>query len=245
MNKSDEYMALDITSISSYSKQMLSNEKGYNRDGENLCQINLCLLFGEETQLPVYQTIYSGSIMDVATFRSTVAEMDAIKGKKKLILVMDKGFYGEKNIKMLMEKQCEFLMAVPFSNNWSKELINKERGKIDRASNFIDSLNAPERGISRKIDFNGYKLTAHVFYDPENEVRHRNNLYDFVSYLRQIVKNGRPPISCKKDIEKYLSIGKNDSVRIKEDVLKRELEMVGWFLIIGNGKITAQKAHDI
>jgi hypothetical protein len=61
-NESDEYMALDITSISSYSKQILDAEKGYNRDGENLPQINLCLLVGEETRLPVYQTIYSGSI---------------------------------------------------------------------------------------------------------------------------------------------------------------------------------------
>jgi hypothetical protein len=75
INKSDEYIALDITSISSYSRQILDNERGYNRDGENLSQINLCLLFGEETQLPVYQTIYSGSIMDDATYISTVAEM--------------------------------------------------------------------------------------------------------------------------------------------------------------------------
>ena len=244
-NNNDEYMALDITSISSYSRQMLSNERGYNRDGENLCQINLCLLFGEETQLPVYQTIYSGSIMDVATFRSTVAEMNVIKGKKKLILVMDKGFYGEKNIEMMMENQCEFLMAVPFSNNWSKELIEKERGKIDRASNFINAQDTPERGVSRKIDLYGYKLTAHLFYDPEKEVRYRNYLYDFVSYLKQLVKTGKIPIACKKDIDNYLSIGKNNSVRIREDVLRRELESVGWFLILGNGKITAQKAHDI
>jgi hypothetical protein len=116
-NKSDEYMALDITSISSYSKLMLENEKGYNRDGEDMPQINLCLLFGEETQLPVYQTVYSGSITDVATLCSTVAEMEAIKGGKKLIFVTDKGFYSEKNVKMLMEKKCEFLVAVPFKSN--------------------------------------------------------------------------------------------------------------------------------
>ena len=245
VNESDEYMALDITSISSYSEQILSNERGYNRDGENLSQINLCLLFGEETQLPVYQTIYSGSITDTATFRSTVAEMDAVKGKKKLILVMDKGFYGVGNIEMLMENQCEFLMAVPFSTSLSKELINKERGKIDRASNLINALESPERGVSRKIDFYGYKLTAHLFYDPEKEVRYRNYLYDFVSYLRQMVRTGKTLTACKKDVDKYLSIGKNNSVRIKEDVLKRELEMVGWFLLLGNGKITTQKAHDI
>jgi transposase len=245
VNESDEYMALDITSISSYSKQILDNERGYNRDGENLSQINLCLLFGEETQLPVYQTIYSGSIMDVATLCSTVSEMDAVKGKKKLVLVMDKGFYGEKNIDFLIEKQCEFLMAVPFSNNWSKELIKSERGKIDRASNLINTLDSPERGISKKIDLYGHKLTVHLFFNPEHEVKYRNYLYDFVSCLRQMVRNGERQSAFKKDIDKYLMIRKNNSVHIREDVLKRELETNGWFLMLGNGKITTQKAHDI
>jgi len=245
VNESDEYMALDITSISSYSQQILDNERGYNRDGENLSQINLCLLFGEETQLPVYQTIYSGSIMDVATLRSAVAEMEAIKGKKKLVLVMDKGFYGEKNIKKLMESNCEFLIAVPFSNKWSKELINTERGRIDRVSNLINTLDSPERGVSRKIDLYGYKLRAHLFYNPEREVRYRNYLYDFVSYLKKLVETGEPLSACKKDVEDYLLKGKNNSVRIKEDVLKHELETNGYFLILGNGNITAQKVHDI
>ena len=42
-----EYLALDITSISSYSQFIGDVEWGYNRDGENLPQINLCMLFGE------------------------------------------------------------------------------------------------------------------------------------------------------------------------------------------------------
>ena len=245
VNESDEYMALDITSISSYSQQILDNERGYNRDGENLSQINLCLLFGEETQLPVYQTIYPGSIMDVATLRSTVAEMEAVKGKKKLVLVMDKGFYGENNIKKLVESRCEFLVAVPFSNKWAKELISTERGKIDRVSNLITTLDTPGRGVSRNIDLYGYTLRAHLFYDPEREVRYRNYLYDFVSYLKKLVETGEPLSACKNDVERYLVIGKNNSVRIKEDVLNRELETNGWFIMLGNGTITAQKAHDI
>jgi len=245
VNKSDEYMALDITSVSSYSRQIQEAERGYNRDGENLSQINLCLLFGEETQLPVYQTIYSGSIMDVATYISTVAEMEAIKGRKKLVLVTDKGFYSEKNMKIMLEKEYEFLMAVPFCSTWTKELLSKERGRIDRAANLINTHDAPERGVSIKMEYSGYPLTAHLFYNPEKAVKHKNDLYEFASYLKKMAGNRKPPVACKKDMEKYLSIGRNKSVRIREDVLQRELETSGWFLIIGNGKMTAQKAHDI
>ena len=244
VNESDEYMALDITSISSYSKQILDNERGYNRDGENLSQINLCLLFGEETQLPVYQTVYSGSIMDVATYDSTIAEMEAIKGRKKLVFVTDKGFYSDKNIRMLLKRNCEFLMAVPFSNLWSKELLRKKRDKIDRVSNLINTLDSPVRGISEKMNFTDFILTAHLFHNPERAIKYRNYLYEFVSYLKKMAERGDRQPACKKDMEKYLII-KNNSVRIREDVIERELETNSWFLMLGNGKITAQKAYDI
>lgn len=245
VNKSDEYMALDITSISSYSKQMLDVERGYNRDGENLSQINLCLLYGEETQLPVYQTVYSGSIMDVATYMSTAAEMQAIKGRKKLLFVTDKGFYSKKNIEMLLEKKCEFLMAVPFSNNWAKELLYENRGSIDKVSNLVHTPEAPVRGKSIKIKYLEHDLCAHLFYNPERAVKYQNYWYEFVSYLKKMAENGDKQVACKKDMDKYLMVKKNNSIRIREDLLERELETNGWFLAIGNGKITAQKAFDI
>jgi transposase len=35
--------------------------------------------------------VYSGSLKDVSTFKTNVAEMEGVSGGKKLILVMDKG----------------------------------------------------------------------------------------------------------------------------------------------------------
>ena len=68
-----EYLALDITSISSYSELIADVEWGYNRDKEKLPQINLCLLQGEKSGLPVFQTEYSGSLKDVSTLKTTLS----------------------------------------------------------------------------------------------------------------------------------------------------------------------------
>jgi transposase len=159
--------------------------------------------------------------------------------------VTDKGFYSGKNVEKLVESKCGFLMAVPFSNGWAKDLVNAERGGIDRASNVVITSGSAVRGVSRKIDFAGSKLTAHLFYNPELEIGHRNDLYEFASYLKKLVEAGAPPVACKKDADKYLIIKKNNSVQIRENVIEREIEFSGWFLMLGNGNITAQKAHDI
>ncbi|MDR1609131.1 MAG: hypothetical protein LBT38_12110, partial [Deltaproteobacteria bacterium] len=66
----NEFLACDITSISSYSSKISDVAYGYNRDKENLKQINLCLLFGEESGLPVFSVEYNGSLNDVKTFHT-------------------------------------------------------------------------------------------------------------------------------------------------------------------------------
>ena len=73
----NQYVALDITSIFSYSELIESCEWGYNRDHEDLPQINLCMLFGEDVRLPLYQASYSGSISDVIPAKPPAAGLSA------------------------------------------------------------------------------------------------------------------------------------------------------------------------
>jgi len=57
----------DITSFSSYSTNNEFVEWGYNRDKENLPQINLGMICCKKTGLPFFYTIFPGSIVDVKT----------------------------------------------------------------------------------------------------------------------------------------------------------------------------------
>ena len=62
--KQTEYVAYDVTSISSYSQNIREVEWGYNRDKERLPQINMGMYYGEESCLPLYYRVYPGSIWD-------------------------------------------------------------------------------------------------------------------------------------------------------------------------------------
>ena len=60
-------LCYDITSMSSYSRENPYVEYGYNRDGENLKQINMALLSGKHSGLPVWYSLLPGSLNDVKT----------------------------------------------------------------------------------------------------------------------------------------------------------------------------------
>ena len=62
--KLDEYIAYNVTSVSSYSKNIEELKWGYNRDVEKLRQINIGMYYGEGSKLPLYDRIYQGSITD-------------------------------------------------------------------------------------------------------------------------------------------------------------------------------------
>ena len=100
-----DYIALDITSISSYSELIESCEWGYNRDKEKLPQINLCLLFAEGCKYPIFFKDYAGSLNDVSTLKSTITEIKELINNASLCIVMYKGFLSIDNVNMMLEKK--------------------------------------------------------------------------------------------------------------------------------------------
>jgi len=248
-----EYLALDITSFSSYSEQITDCEWGHNRDNEKLPQVNLCMLYGEKSRLPVFQTNYSGSLSDVTTLECTISEFQAVSGTREIMAVMDKGFFSTQNVNTLIAKNVRFLVSVPFSSKFAKQFVADEREDIDQISNVIHTSDSPIRGIHRvyywlKSDF---KLHVHIYFNPEKAVKDRNELYGYVAKLKDIAAKDPDNTKYKKDIAHYLAMQKNNDAEggvcicVREDVVARTLETAGWFVLLSSHIDAPQIAYDV
>ena len=122
VKKPKEYVAYDVTSVSSYSKGIEDLEWGYNRDKEKLPQINMGMYYGEECGLPLYYRVYPGSISDKAHLKYMTAGNTLIDNRKTRF-VMDRGFYSGENLRYLTEQGCRFVIALPGSLKYCTELI--------------------------------------------------------------------------------------------------------------------------
>lgn len=241
-----EYLALDITSVSSWSELIEDVEWGYNRDGEKLAQINLCMLMGETSGLPVFQTVYAGSLKDVSTFKTTIREASCYAKGKRLILVMDKGFYSAKNVNLLLEsgERYGFLLAVPFTAGFAKDLVREEREEIDTPENTLAVNRGALRVVSRRIAWqkrgeqdSGALLTAHVYFNALKAAARKDELYAHVSVLLKQAKAGGGEGKLKEDIKKYLVVRKSkagERYTINHGVVEKELEHAGWLVLITN-----------
>ncbi|MDR2711963.1 MAG: transposase, partial [Clostridiales bacterium] len=232
-----EYLALDITSASSYSELIEDVEWGYNRDGEDLAQVNLCMLMGEVSRLPVYQTAYQGSLKDVSTLKTTLAKLDKISNGKKILVVMDKGFFSNKNIDELIAGDKKFVIAVPFSNSFAKNQVNDLKSSIDDFSNNIviggDSL----RAIVRKCKWGKGFVYAHVYYNPIKAVADREKLYKKVADMLEKASVDPEKYLGNKEFGKYINIeqiSEGYQIDVKKEAVLNANKHAGWLVIISN-----------
>lgn len=238
-----EYLALDITSVSSYSNLIEDVEWGYNRDKEKLPQINLCMLMGEKSKLPIYQTVYSGSLKDVSTLKTTLSKLKPITKEKPILIVMDKGFYSAKNINLMLSDtiNARFIISVPFTSKFAKQQVESERKDIDCIQNTIVIGSDSTRSVTKLRSWDkDNKIYVHVYFNAIKAMKLREDLYAHVTVLKSVAEANPNDSMYQADFSKYLIIRKSEkdssgyTVNIREDVVSKELQTAGWLVIISN-----------
>ncbi|SCW87323.1 Transposase DDE domain-containing protein, partial [Paenibacillus tianmuensis] len=124
-----EYWAYDTTTLSSYSECLKQVKYGMNKEHDPLPQMNLALLFGEQSNLPFYYRKLPGNISDVQTVKKLLADMDFFT-YKKIKLVMDRGFYSEANINAMYQHHLKFLIGVKVTLKYVQEELESARPQL-------------------------------------------------------------------------------------------------------------------
>jgi transposase len=185
----DDYLCYDITSISSYSALNEYIRWGHNRDKERLPQLNLAMLFGQKSKLPVYYHRIPGNITDVQTIHNLLATFKKLD-IGNLHYVLDKGFYSKKNVDELLERNDHFTLSVPLNNLWVQRAIDQ----------IIDTIQGPES--YRMID--DEVLYVHSTLYPWGQARRRCYLhlyYNAEMRAHAVDRFNRELISYKEELE--------------------------------------------
>ena len=231
--RSDEYVAYDVTSVSSYSKNITELEWGYNRDREKLPQINIGMYFGEETKLPLYYRVYPGSISDKAHLKYMVADNDFINGQKTRF-VMDRGFYSADNLRCLTDKGYRFVIALPTSLKYCTELIKKHGGELANHSEYRLGAGLPY-GKSCEETALGFRMKVHLFYDPQKALKETEALYSLIDAQENDLKNMEEPPDRKLHYDRFFFINRSKdgklAYRRNNKAIDEQLELCGYFLI--------------
>ena len=253
--------AYDTTSISSYSETLRQVKYGKNKDGDRLPQINLAILFGEESSLPFYYRKLAGNIPDIKTIRELIRELD-ILGYSKTKLVMDRGFCSTDNINALYKNHYKFLLGASTTLKYAKDFI-REIGDTKDHFEFYDSdfdlyvfsktiawdyeQQRPYKGDTIHED---RRMYLHLYYNPEKQVDDAKNFNRRMLQYREEILSGHRVSEHEKEYRKYFEIKETPkrgiSVTYRQDKIDQTHERYGFFVLLSNevkDPITALKLY--
>ena len=112
-----------LTSISYYGAGIDAAEYGYNRDHENLPQVNYALLCMRSTAMPLFAWPINGSLSDVSTLKTTLQFLKKLQYTPNC-LMMDRGFSSIDNLSDMFKNGYTFLQAIKVNANWIYGIID-------------------------------------------------------------------------------------------------------------------------
>ena len=244
-----EYWAFDTTSISSYSETLNQVKVGRNKEHDRLPQINLALLFGEESGLPFYYRKLPGNITDVKTVKQLMTEFN-VMGYKKVKVVLDRGFYSKKNIDLLYKNHQKFIIGVKLGLKYIKTILDEERTNLQLWSNLHSQFGT--YGICKTIEWDyeqerPYKSDTlkgsrraylHLFYNSEKAAKDQVDMNDHLTKLYDDLMNDTRKEYHSKDYAKYFTVEETPKrgrrVTPNEEAMKEATKNYGYFALLSN-----------
>jgi len=256
-----EYLAYDTTSVSSYSEYINAVRYGKNKDKDNLPQVNMALIFGEESCMPVYYRILPGNITDVMTIRKLMKDIDFLEiGKLKLVL--DRGFYSANNINALYKGHHKFLIAVKSNNGFISSFLEKAKLEMHGFAHYDACHEVYSWGSMAEWPYvqkdrcgniafqEGRRIYVHIYYNGQRAEDEKTRFNKSLALAEAALRDGHElPEAQKALIEQYFIVKETPKrgiqVHYKDEAIQKRLDRLGYFILLSNEVKDSEAALEI
>ena len=260
-------IAVDSTTLSSYSEHLNDVRFGYNKDGNGLASVKLLTLFGLDGHQPIAFSRQPGNIPDVISVLNALKQL-SVFGMDKPLLVLDGGFFSEDNILAFIHAHTKFLMRGQLDSRWIAPELNAIMPEMSKPSNacpdnpgiycastrishVFNTKRKCTRGGRQKgaITTEEHRLYLHFMLDTDRARIDTSILMRDIYHVKQLLENGVGDSRLSKAehriAERYLMIrnirGKL-SITLNDKAITKETCTYGYFVLVSNEKMNAYSA---
>ena len=233
---------------------------GMNKDHDPLAQINLALLMGQRSRLPVSYRKLPGNISDVKTITKLLQDIEYLN-IKKVKLVLDRGFYSQANINALFQYHYKFLIAVKNSFSFVKHHLDDVRETMVTRANYSVRHALYMQSFTIEWDYSELKPRSgktveekrraylHIYYNEQRATDEKLRFNKLLDRLEdELISNRRNP-KHEKQYKRYFTVTDTPIRGIKvtsnDEVIKAKEKEFGYFSLLSNGIKDPVEAIDI
>ena len=244
------YFAYDTTSVSSYSEYIKAVRYGKNKDDDDLPQVNMALIVGEQSSMPTYYRTLPGNIGDVSTILKLMKDIDFL-AIAKLKLVLDRGFYSAGNINALFKGHHKFLIGVKINNGFVSCFIAKAKEEMHDFGHYSVEHEVYHWSIMAdwpyvQTDRHGKvtleenrRIYVHVYY---NGIRGEDEKARFIKALAmtEVALQNREKLTAAQTSlrDQYFTITETPKrglkIQYNEEAITTHMNKLGYFVLLSN-----------
>jgi transposase len=199
-----------------------------------LPQINFAMYYGQQSMLPLYYCVYPGSVPDKTHLEYMIRDNELI-GCKRTKFVLDRGFFSADNLRIMAKAGTRFIISVPNSTLFAKELIDKYRDQIINHSEYRLGKNLPYAKSVICEDFD-IRFKAHIYYNPVKAAAEEEILFDEIEQYEHALSGMTEPPDRSLRYDRYFKINRKKDggfgfIRDNEKI-NAIISRLGFFVIV-------------
>lgn len=246
------YISYDSTNKNSEAGNIEMVEFGEAKVDVGAPIFNYSIAYDTKNAKPLFYETYLGSIADISRLEFMLGKAKGY-GYKNIGFILDRGYFSKGNIRKMDEYGYGFVIMVKGMAKLVNTLILKNKGRFEE-----------ERKYSiRKHHVYGFTVKSklypddekdryfHVYHSTGKEHGEKEELEEMLERLGKRLRAQYGTDYQLSDAEKeyfdtfYDSHGILTLVKEKDDVIKRALQLCGYFCIVTSDKMTAAEAIDL
>ena len=245
------YISYDSTNINTEAKGIEMAEYGHAKEDDDKPVVNLAAGYDQDRSVPLFYETYPGSIID-NTQCDVMVEKAKEYGYKDVGFVLDRGYFSAGNIKHLTKAGYEFILMAKGNARFVKEAMDEVRLQIRLTMKYyLPSQEVYGTTVKRKLFGEDKTRYFHVYYDDARAARERSSYLTKLKKMDETLERKvQKKLSRKEELrsfEKHYTLKFDDngyllSYKRKENVIQKEIDKLGYFVLITSEKMSAEKA---
>ena len=168
---SSSKIAIDGHAIRSCSNENDLAEAGCKFNILKEDQVNLLMGYDIERGMPLFARMFRGSCND----KTTIADFENLLSFRKILFVVDRGFYSEDNLRLLSANENTYIIPVPSNTKIFKEAMQNSGYSGDFCYRASTRHSRVEYREIQAVDEEGKAISVFVFRDVEENEKCRFN----------------------------------------------------------------------
>lgn len=244
------YFSYDSTNKNCQAGDIEMAEFGKAKEDKGLPVFNYALAYDTKNREPLFYETYPGSINDVSQLQFMIDKANGY-GYRRIGFILDRGYFSKKNIDYMDACGYSFIIMVKGMASFVNGLILEKKGSFEnKRICSISDYRVYGMTVQRKLYVTDEKdRYFHIYHSSNKESAERESIESKIEMMTKYLKRfSNTAKEFGPVYEKYFELYYDEENRTfmfpaeKTEIIERELDLCGYFVIITSQKMTAKEA---